>query len=130
MLLFLAQYISQFESAFGVFQYLTLRGILAAGTALAISLLVGPAMIRRLNLHQVGQAVRDDGPQSHLSKSGTPTMGGALILVAIAISTLLWSDLSSEKVWVVLGVTLAFGMIGGVDDYQKLVYGNSKGLPA
>ena len=84
MLLFLAEYLSQFQSTFGVFQYLTLRGILAAGTALAISLVVGPSMIRRLNFHQVGQAVRDDGPESHLSKSGTPTMGGALILERVA----------------------------------------------
>ena len=93
MLLILAEYLGQYQKAFLVFQYLTLRGILAAGTALAISLLVGPVMIRRLNYYQVGQAVRDDGPKSHLSKSGTPTMGGALILVAIAIASLLWGDL-------------------------------------
>lgn len=102
MLLILADYLSQYWSAFQVFQYLTLRGILAAGTALAISLLVGPTMIRRLNYHQVGQAVRDDGPQSHLSKSGTPTMGGALILVAIAVATLLWADLSNSYIWISL----------------------------
>jgi len=93
MLLFLAQYLTKFESGFQVFQYLTLRGILAAGTALAISMLVGPFMIRRLNYHQVGQSVRSDGPETHLSKAGTPTMGGALILVAIAVSTILWADL-------------------------------------
>ena len=109
MLLFLAEYLSQFENAFQVFQYLTLRGILAAGTALAISLLVGPTMIRRLSYHQVGQSVRDDGPQSHLSKAGTPTMGGALILVAIAVSTVLWADLRNQYVWIALLVTAVFG---------------------
>ena len=93
MLLFLAEYLAQFDKVFLVFQYLTLRGILAAGTALAISLLVGPVMIRRLNYYQVGQSVRADGPETHLSKAGTPTMGGALILVAIAIASLLWGDL-------------------------------------
>ena len=102
MLLFLFEYLAQFETAFTVFQYLTLRTILSAGTALAISLMLGPWMIRRLNYHQVGQAVRDDGPESHLSKAGTPTMGGALILVAIAISSLLWSDLRNDYVWIAL----------------------------
>jgi len=130
MFLTLAEYLQQFESGFSVFQYITFRAILGTITALVLSLLIGPAMIRKLSSYKIGQQVRDDGPQSHLSKAGTPTMGGALILVSIAISTLLWSDLSSEKVWVVLGVTLAFGMIGGVDDYKKLVYGNSKGLSA
>jgi phospho-N-acetylmuramoyl-pentapeptide-transferase len=121
MLLLLAEYLSQYASAFQVFQYLTLRGILAAGTALAISLLVGPTMIRRLNYHQVGQAVRDDGPQSHLSKQGTPTMGGALILVAIAVATILWGDLSNAYLWIVLLVTAVFGAVGWVDDYRKVV---------
>jgi phospho-N-acetylmuramoyl-pentapeptide-transferase len=130
MLLFLAEYLSQFQSAFQVFQYLTLRGILSAATALAISLWLGPYMIRRLNYYQVGQAVRDDGPQSHLSKAGTPTMGGALILVAIGVATLLWSDLSNRFVWVVLLVTLLFGVIGWVDDYRKVVRKDSRGLPA
>ncbi len=130
MFLTLAEYLQQYESGFSVFQYITFRAILGTITALILSLVIGPTMIRKLSSYKIGQQVRDDGPQSHLSKAGTPTMGGALILVSIAISTLLWSDLSSEKVWVVLGVTLAFGMIGGVDDYQKLVYGNSKGLPA
>ena len=130
MFLILAEYLQQYESGFAVFQYITLRAILGAITALGISLLVGPAMIRKLSSYKIGQQVRDDGPQSHLSKAGTPTMGGALILVSIALSTLLWSDLGSVKVWVVLGVTLSYGLIGGVDDYRKLVYGNSKGLPA
>ena len=127
MLLLLAQYLTQFESSFQVFQYLTLRGILGAGTALAISLLVGPTMIRRLNYHQVGQAVRSDGPESHLSKSGTPTMGGALILVAIAVSTLLWADLTNAYIWIVLLVTAVFGAVGWVDDYRKVVEKDSRG---
>lgn len=130
MFLTLAEYLQQYESGFSVFQYITFRAILGTITALVLSLVIGPTMIRRLSSYKIGQQVRDDGPQSHLSKAGTPTMGGALILVSIAISTLLWSDLSSEKVWVVLGVTLAFGLIGGVDDYKKLVFGNSKGLAA
>ena len=130
MFLTLAEYLQQFESGFSVFRYITLRAILGTITALVLSLVIGPYMIRKLSSYKIGQQVRDDGPQSHLSKAGTPTMGGALILVAIAISTLLWSDLSSDKVWIVLGVTLSFGLIGGVDDYKKLVYGNSKGLSA
>ncbi len=130
MFLTLAGYLQQFDSGFAVFQYITLRAILGTITALVLSLVIGPTMIRKLSSYKIGQQIRDDGPQSHLSKAGTPTMGGALILVAIAISTLLWSDLSSEKVWVVLVVTLSFGLIGGVDDYKKLVYGNSKGLSA
>ena len=130
MFLTLAEYLQQFDSGFAVFQYITLRAILGTITALILSLLIGPTMIRKLSSYKIGQQIRDDGPQSHLSKAGTPTMGGAMILVAIAISTLLWSDLSSEKVWVVLVVTLSFGLIGGFDDYKKLVYGNSKGLSA
>ena len=116
--------------AFSVFQYLTLRGILGVLTALVISLLVGPYMIRKLGQYQIGQSVRDDGPKSHLSKAGTPTMGGALILVAVATSTLLWSDLSNRYVWITIFVTLSFGAIGWVDDYRKVVEKNSKGLPA
>ena len=130
MFLTLAEYFQQFDSGFSVFQYITLRAILGTITALVLSLMIGPVMIRKLSSYKIGQQVRNDGPQSHLSKAGTPTMGGALILVSIAISTLLWADLSSEKIWVVLGVTLSFGLIGGVDDYKKLVYGNSKGLSA
>ena len=130
MLVYLADYLSQFHSGFNVFQYLTLRTILGVLTALLISFVVGPWMIRHLSFRQIGQQVRDDGPQSHLSKAGTPTMGGALILVAIAVATLLWADLGNRYVWVVLLVTLAFGTIGWMDDYKKLVYGNSKGLSA
>ena len=130
MLLWLTDYLAQHFSGFGAFRYLTLRAIMGVLTALGISLLLGPAMIRRLQSLQIGQAVREDGPRSHLSKSGTPTMGGALILVAIFISTLLWSDLGNRHVWVVLLVTLAFGAIGWVDDYRKVVARNSRGLPA
>jgi phospho-N-acetylmuramoyl-pentapeptide-transferase len=130
MLYEFSQFLSQFHSGFNVFQYLTLRSILGVLTALTISLIVGPPMIRYLSSYNIGQSVRDDGPESHFSKAGTPTMGGALILVAIVISTLLWSDLSSRFVWVVLFVTIGFGVIGWVDDFKKVVYGNSKGLSA
>ncbi|WP_018138004.1 MULTISPECIES: phospho-N-acetylmuramoyl-pentapeptide-transferase [unclassified Thioalkalivibrio] len=130
MLYALTEYLAQFYSGFTVFQYLTLRAILGVVTALAIALLIGPAMIRRLTVGNVGQQVRDDGPESHLSKAGTPTMGGALILVAVAVATLLWSDLTNRFVWIVLLTTLAFGAVGGWDDYLKLRYGNSKGLSA
>ena len=130
MLLWLTEILSQYFSSLTVFQYLTLRAILGVLTALLISLVIGPVMIRKLSQYQIGQAVRDDGPQTHLSKAGTPTMGGALILVAIAISTLLWADLTNRYVWVVLLVTLLFGAIGWVDDYRKVVERNPRGLPA
>ncbi len=130
MLLLLAEWLSGYVKVFAVFQYLTFRGILGVLTALAITLLVGPAMIRRLNREQIGQTVRSDGPQSHLSKAGTPTMGGALILVGIVASTLLWADLHNRYVWVVLAVTVAFGAVGWVDDYRKVVEKDSRGLPA
>lgn len=130
MLVFLAEWLVQFESGFNVFRYLTLRSVLGVLTALFISFVVGPALIRQLTRYQIGQHVRDDGPRSHLTKAGTPTMGGALILVAMATSTLLWADLRNPYVWVVLLVTLAFGLIGWVDDYRKLVLKNAKGLSA
>ncbi|QJQ96409.1 MULTISPECIES: phospho-N-acetylmuramoyl-pentapeptide-transferase [Halomonadaceae] len=130
MLLYLANFLAQFHSAFNVFNYLTLRMILGTLTALLLCLLLGPLMIRHLVERQIGQAVRDDGPQSHLSKAGTPTMGGAMILMAIAISTLLWGDLANHYVWIVLTVTLGFGAIGWVDDYRKVVEKNPRGLPA
>lgn len=130
MLLLLAEYLQQIYKGFAVFQYLTLRGIFGVLTALSLSLWLGPWMIRTLRTRQIGQAVRDDGPQSHLSKKGTPTMGGALILSSIAISTLLWADLGNRYVWVVLGVTLLFGAIGWVDDYRKVIEKNSRGLPS
>ena len=130
MLYSLAEYLTDLYSGFNVFQYLTLRTILGVLTALAISLIVGPVMIKYLASYKIGQNVRDDGPQSHSVKAGTPTMGGALILVAIAISTLLWSDLTSRFVWIVLFVTVGFGAIGWIDDYKKIAFGNSKGLSA
>ena len=130
MLLFLAELLANYQSAFNVFGYLTLRMILATITALVLCLWFGPLMIRRLVERQIGQAVRDDGPQSHLSKAGTPTMGGAMILMAMAVSTLLWGDLTNHYVWVVLVVTLGFGAIGWVDDYRKGVEKNPRGLPA
>jgi phospho-N-acetylmuramoyl-pentapeptide-transferase len=130
MLFELAEYLSKYYSGFNVFQYLTLRGVFGVLTSLFLSLWLGPYMIQRLTHHQIGQSVRDDGPQSHLSKAGTPTMGGALIIVSIAITTLLWSDLSNRFVWIVLGVLLSFGLVGWVDDYRKVIYKNPKGLPA
>ncbi|WP_192036604.1 phospho-N-acetylmuramoyl-pentapeptide-transferase [Halomonas sp. YLGW01] len=130
MLLFLAELLAQYNNAFNVFGYLTLRMILGTLTALLLCLWLGPMMIRRLVERQIGQAVRDDGPQSHLSKAGTPTMGGAMILMAMAVSTLLWGDLTNHYVWIVLGVTLGFGAIGWVDDFRKVVEKNPRGLPA
>lgn len=130
MLLWLAQYLEQYYHGFNVFSYLTLRTILGVLTSLSISLIVGPRMIDWLRHYQVGQTVRKDGPQSHLSKSGTPTMGGTLILVSIALSTLLWANLENRFVWVVLAVTLGFGAIGFADDYIKLVRKDPKGLIA
>ena len=128
MLLYLTDYLSQLYSGFNLFGYLTFRAILGALTALSISLLVGPLMIRHLSIRQIGQQVRDFGPITHLPKAGTPTMGGALILIAISLSTLLWSRLDNYYVWVVLGVTLAFGTIGFIDDYRKLILKDSQGL--
>ncbi|CAL1240194.1 phospho-N-acetylmuramoyl-pentapeptide-transferase [Candidatus Methylocalor cossyra] len=130
MLLKLAQFLEGYFDVFRVFHYLTFRAILGVLTALVISFIVGPAMIRQLSKYKIGQSVRSDGPQTHFSKAGTPTMGGALILVSIAASTLLWADLSNRYIWVVLLVTLAFGVIGFIDDYKKLVLRNSKGLAA
>lgn len=130
MLVWLSGYLMQFDSGFAVIQYITVRGIFSILTAMAISLIIGPTMIRRLNYHQIGQVVRDDGPESHFSKAGTPTMGGALILVSIAMSTLLWSDLGNHYVWIVLLVTMLFGAVGWVDDYQKVFRKNSAGMSA
>ena len=130
MLLDLFQWLADYYGGFRVFGYLTLRAILAALTALSVALLVGPWMIRTLSERQIGQVVRDCGPDTHLGKTGTPTMGGALILVAIAAGTLLWANLANRFVWIVLGVTLAFGLIGFYDDYLKLVVRNPRGLAA
>lgn len=128
MLVYFSEQLTDLYSGFNVFQYLTLRAILGVLTALVISFIVGPALIRKLSARQIGQQVRDDGPQSHLTKAGTPTMGGALLLVAIGISTLLWSDLSNRYVWIVLFTTFAFGLIGWVDDYKKIIKKDSDGL--
>ena len=130
MLLYLTKYLAQFESGFNVFNYLTMRAILGALTALSLSFVIGPRMIRRLSVRQIGQPVREDGPETHLLKTGTPTMGGALILTAIAISTLLWADLENFYIWIVLFVTLSFGVIGFVDDYKKLILQNPAGISA
>ncbi len=130
MLLWLAEWLIQFESGFNVFSYLTLRAILSTLTALLIAILIGPAMIRWLQQMQIGQTVRDDGPQSHLSKSGTPTMGGVLILAAILTSCILWADLTNKYVLVTLFVVVSFGILGFVDDYRKVVRKDPKGLIA
>lgn len=132
MLLELFQWLAREHGvrAFNVFNYQTLRAVLAMMTALIISIMVGPYMIRRLAELKIGQSVRDDGPQSHLTKAGTPTMGGALILVSISAATLLWCDLSNRYVWAVIVTTLGFGVIGWIDDYRKVVYRNPKGLSA
>ena len=130
MLFYLSEYLSQYYSGFNMFQYLTLRTIMSVLSALFIALLLGPMFIRRLSDRQIGQFVREDGPESHLSKAGTPTMGGTLILAAITFSTLLWGDLSNRYVWVVLLVTLAFGAIGYLDDHRKISKKQSEGLKA
>ncbi|NCF60821.1 MAG: phospho-N-acetylmuramoyl-pentapeptide-transferase [Gammaproteobacteria bacterium] len=130
MLLYLTNYLAQFESGFNVFNYLTMRAILGALTALVLSFVIGPRMIAKLSVNQVGQPVREEGPVTHLPKAGTPTMGGALILTAIAVSTVLWADLENHFVWVVLFVMLSFGVIGYVDDYKKLVLQNPAGISA
>lgn len=133
MLLSLAQWLQTLSpdfASFRVFQYLTLRAVMAAVTALLIGLLAGPFVIRRLVALKIGQPIRDYAMQTHLSKSGTPTMGGVLILLAIAISTLLWSDLSNRFVWIVLLVMLGFGAIGWADDWRKVVHKDPEGMPS
>src|SRR5467141_265654 len=126
MLLEIAQWLARDVRVFKVFNYITLRAVLACLTALAVSLVLGPYVIRKLTAYKIGQSVRDDGPKSHLAKAGTPTMGGALILVSIALTVLLWGDLSNRFVWVVLLVTLAYGGIGWIDDYRKIVHRDPK----
>src|SRR5512134_3228155 len=128
MLLELFEWLAQDIRAFNVFSYLTLRAVLAAATALLIGLAAGPWVIRRLTALKIGQAVRTDGPQTHLVKSGTPTMGGVLILIAIGITTLLWGDLTNKYVWTVLVVTLGYGIVGWYDDWKKVVYRDPNGL--
>src|ERR1035437_4357830 len=128
MLLWLAQYFKQDFGWLRVFNFITFRAVFATLTALAIGLIAGPAVIRMLARLKVGQAVRTDGPQTHLIKCGRPTMGGVLILISIAVATLLWADLTNRFVWIVLVVTLGFGAIGWVDDYRKVVYKNPNGM--
>jgi phospho-N-acetylmuramoyl-pentapeptide-transferase len=128
MLLYLTELLAKNVRTFNVFSYITLRAVLATMTALVISFVIGPRMIAWLGRMKIGQSVRDDGPQTHLAKAGTPTMGGALILVSIAITTFLWGDLDNRFVWVVLLTTLGFGAVGWVDDWRKVVYRNPKGL--
>ena len=130
MLVWLAEYLTQYYSGFNVFSYITFRAILSVLTAMVLSLYFGPKLIRKLQRMQIGQTIRDDGPESHLSKSGTPTMGGILILGSIAVSTLLWADLSNQYVWVVLTVVLGYGIVGFVDDYRKVIRKDSNGLIA
>lgn len=130
MMLWVAQFLAEIDQGFTVVRYITLRSIFAALTSLLICLLYGPTLIKWLLAAKIGQSVRSDGPESHLSKAGTPTMGGAMIILAVALSTLLWSDLSVRQVWVVLFVTLGFGLIGWVDDYRKIIHANSVGLSA
>jgi phospho-N-acetylmuramoyl-pentapeptide-transferase len=128
MLLELAQWLAKDIRAFSVFNYITLRAALATITALLVGLAFGPLLIRRLTALKIGQPIREIGPQTHLVKSGTPTMGGALVLISIGFSTILWSDLSNRFVWVVLIVTLGFGAVGWVDDYRKVVHKDPKGM--
>jgi phospho-N-acetylmuramoyl-pentapeptide-transferase len=131
MLFYLTEYLSEFQSGFNVFSYLSMRAILGALTALIISFVIGPRMISRLSLNQpAGQPVRTDGPDTHLLKVGTPTMGGVMILTAIVISTVLWADLENRYIWVIVFVTLAFGVVGYVDDYKKLIKQDSAGMSA
>ena len=130
MLVWLSGWLANYFHFFHVFQYLTLRAILGTLTALALALFLGPGIIRRLSMHHVGQVIRDDGPKSHFSKAGTPTMGGTLVIISISLATLLWSDLMNPYVWVVLLVMLGFGAIGYWDDYRKLVLKHSRGMPA
>lgn len=130
MLLWLADYLAEYHKGFLVLQYITLRAIMSVLTALFIAFFVGPIMIAKLRLYQVGQFIREDGPKSHFSKAGTPTMGGALIVVAIILSTLLWANLENRFVWVTLGVLALFAAIGWVDDWRKVVQKDSRGLPA
>jgi phospho-N-acetylmuramoyl-pentapeptide-transferase len=128
MLLWLAQYFQQDFGFLRVFNFITFRAVMGTITAIAIGLSFGPAVIRKLTAMKVGQAVRTDGPQTHLKKHGTPTMGGVLILIAIALSTLLWCDLSNRLIWPVLVVTLGFGAVGWADDYRKVVYQDPEGM--
>ena len=130
MLVLITEYLSQFINGLSVFQYITLRAIFAAMTSLVISLIFGPRIIMWLNSMQLEQAIRDDGPETHLKKHGTPTMGGALIILAVCLSSLLWADLSNRYVWIILFTVVGFGLIGWIDDYKKVVEKNPNGISA
>ncbi len=130
MIFWLSEYLMRIDSSFAVLQYITVRAAFSVITALVASLIFGPAVIARLNVARVGQVVRADGPRTHFGKAGTPTMGGALILLSITVSTILWADWSNHYVWIVLAMTLLFGAVGFVDDYRKLVKRDAAGLPA
>ena len=130
MLLYLTEYLAKFDSGFFVFNYITIRAILGALTALILSLVLGPKMIAKFHAIQLNQPVRDDGPETHKSKVGTPTMGGALILMSVSLSTLLWAELSNYFIWVILFVTVSFGILGYIDDYRKIIKNNSAGISA
>lgn len=130
MFVWFSEWLANYFHLFHVIQYITLRAIFGALTALFLALLLGPIMIRKLSFHHMGQVVRDDGPATHFSKAGTPTMGGTLIIIVVLLSTFFWSDLSNRYVWLVMGITLGFGAIGYWDDYRKLILKNSKGMPA
>lgn len=128
MILELMTWLKQWVGYYNLFNYVTFRGLMAALTSLVIALWAGPAVIRWLTRLKVGQAIRTDGPQTHLAKSGTPTMGGVLILIAVLLSALLWSDLDNRYVWLLMLTTLGFGVVGFVDDYKKVVYKDPRGL--
>lgn len=130
MLLWLTEWLTSYYHPFSVFHYITTRAIFAALTAFVLAIFLGPDVIAYLRRYKVGQMVRDDGPQTHLVKAGTPTMGGVLIIGAILVSALLWADLANRYIWTVLFVMLGFAAVGFVDDYRKLVLKNTKGLPA
>lgn len=129
MLVWLTEFLSHYFNGFHVFQYITLRAIMAALTALVLSLFMGPLVIGWLKQNQMGQQVRTDGPQSHYSKQGTPTMGGVMVLGTIIVACLLWGDLSNQYIWMLIVITAGYGLIGWVDDYKKIIKKNTKGLP-
>ncbi len=128
MLVYLTEYLQQYISGFGVFSYITMRAIMSVLTALILSFVIGPAMIRWLTRLKVGQTIRQDGPQTHLIKSGTPTMGGTMILFSVAMAVILWGDLTNHYLLIITLTMLAFGAIGFVDDYQKVVYKDPEGM--
>ena len=130
MMLYLTNYLAQFESSFYVFNYITIRAILGALTSLIISMILGPRMIAKFQSIQLNQPVRDDGPESHKEKIGTPTMGGALIIMSVSLATLMWAEINNPFIWIILFVTISFGTLGYIDDYQKIIKNNSDGISA